>query len=236
MLASWFPQILSWPFPPGVFIAILALLVALETYVNRSREPSRSERAMYSFLALLLVAGEIWMISKDRQAAEKRQTAEDKLQLDGFRTTADGIKSAIAKSDQNFAATMEGITGGSAYAVVLPTITDAYNLGFRIGLGKHSKKNTVYSDRVFILTGPVIHADATKMGGWSRNTPAFSGPIEPDYMQDIPWESKIVIPAAGEVSYSVEVYARNRPTTETLRLKNESKNKRARVFIRDYER
>jgi hypothetical protein len=57
MLAHlWLPWALQWPFPPGVFIAILAFLVSVEAWVNRRREPSRPERAIYTCVALLFVA------------------------------------------------------------------------------------------------------------------------------------------------------------------------------------
>jgi hypothetical protein len=69
-LPGWWPSLLQWPFPPGVFIAILGCWAAIVTLF---KEPTRPIKALYVFLFFALMCGEIFMLGRDRDARERTE-------------------------------------------------------------------------------------------------------------------------------------------------------------------
>jgi hypothetical protein len=70
--------ITHWPFCPGVFIAILGFVAVYVTF-RLGRETTKAEKRLWIALCFLLMWGEIWMMSKDRDAhdgAEKQAREE----------------------------------------------------------------------------------------------------------------------------------------------------------------
>jgi len=66
---------LHWPFCPGVFIAVLAVLAAAVTFWEK---PPRLVKVIFTFIFLILMSCEVWMMSKDRNAHDiAEQTARD---------------------------------------------------------------------------------------------------------------------------------------------------------------
>jgi len=59
-----------WPFCPGVFIAILAFVAAAVMF---RKDPGPREKAIWVFVFLFLMVGEIWMMSKDRNAHDSAE-------------------------------------------------------------------------------------------------------------------------------------------------------------------
>jgi hypothetical protein len=120
------PKCLHWPFCPGVFIAILAVVAGAVTFWEH---PPRWFKAISVCVFLLLMSAEVWMMSLDRERNDADQAAARTASENNFREIADGIRSAIADSDRKFAATMgkenqvlENITGGNSFAVVTPQV------------------------------------------------------------------------------------------------------------------
>lgn len=66
-MTALLPECLHWPFCPGFFIAILAFLAATVTF---RKDPRPRERAAWIFSFLILMVGEVWMMSKDHHAHE----------------------------------------------------------------------------------------------------------------------------------------------------------------------
>jgi len=120
----WLPKCLHWPFCPGFFIAVLAVLAAVVTFREK---PRTWEKALWTFIFLGLMCAEVWMMGVDRQANEDQQARANATQLKGFSEVGDGIKASIAESDRNFAATigktnqiLQSITGGNSFGFVVP--------------------------------------------------------------------------------------------------------------------
>ena len=119
---------LHWPFCPGVFIGILAFAAAAVTF---RKDPGTREKAVWIFVFLGLMCGEIWMMSLDRAASEReRQEAEQQL-AQQFSNISNGITHTIENSDKEFAVTMgrtnavlTSITGGESYGVVVPMLAN----------------------------------------------------------------------------------------------------------------
>src|SRR5215470_4217987 len=77
LITVWLPKYLHWPFLPGIFIAILAVVAAIAAF---RRDPSAPERAAWIFVFLGLMCGEIWMVTIDRAASDTaRKNAEQDL-------------------------------------------------------------------------------------------------------------------------------------------------------------
>lgn len=91
VFGAWLPQCLHWPFCPGVFIAILAFLAAA---VTLRKEPSRLEKAIFLFIFLSLMCGEVWMMSKDRANQEKGHIQDIAALQEGFKATLVAIQSS----------------------------------------------------------------------------------------------------------------------------------------------
>ena len=106
----WLPKCLHWPFCPGVFIAILAVVAAAVTFRER---PSQREKAAWICVFLGLMCAEVWMMGIDRQANEDREAKANATQLQGFTNVGEGIKASIAESQRNFTATMNQFSAQS---------------------------------------------------------------------------------------------------------------------------
>jgi hypothetical protein len=87
------PTCLHWPFCPGAFIALLALLAAVVTF---REEPSKREKALWIIGFSLLMIGEVWMMSKDRDRNDTQQADARKEQLREFSTITEVLSAAIA--------------------------------------------------------------------------------------------------------------------------------------------
>lgn len=123
-VALWLPKCLHWPFCPGVFIAILAVVAAAATF---RKEPRTSEKAFWIFVFLGLMCAEVWMMGIDRQGTEDRQVKADAAQIAGFGSIGESIKASINESDRNFSETigktnvvLQNITGGNSFGFVVP--------------------------------------------------------------------------------------------------------------------
>jgi hypothetical protein len=70
---------LHWPFCPGVFIAILGFMAAAVTFREK---PGPREKAVWIFVFLLLMCGEVWMmgLDRDKHDADEKQARGDAVQ------------------------------------------------------------------------------------------------------------------------------------------------------------
>ena len=98
---------LHWPFCPGVFIAILAFVAGAVAF--RGEKTSAIEKAIWTFVFLMLVVGEIWMMGIDRAKHDQEQADARAEQLRKFQGIADGINATIAADQQHFDATMSSM-------------------------------------------------------------------------------------------------------------------------------
>ncbi|MGC2363484.1 MAG: hypothetical protein WA555_00575 [Candidatus Sulfotelmatobacter sp.] len=124
---------LHWPFCPGVFIAILAFVAGAVAF--RVEKASRIEKAIWTFVFLMLVVAEIWMMGIDRANHDKEQADARTEQLRKFNEIAGGINANIAADQQHFDATMSSmkrlvgtankslaqVTGNGQFCYLTPT-------------------------------------------------------------------------------------------------------------------
>lgn len=73
--------ITHWPFCPGVFIATLAVVAVIVTF-RLAPETTKGEKAFWIILCFGLMLGEIWMMSKDRDAHDTEQKEARKLAIE----------------------------------------------------------------------------------------------------------------------------------------------------------
>ncbi len=99
----WWPSVLRWPFPPGVFIGFLAVAAALAAF---RKKPGRWETASWILVFCSLMIGELWMISKDRDRNNAEQKMARDLSETHFKAIGDGIQASIEKNQTHFDDTM----------------------------------------------------------------------------------------------------------------------------------
>ena len=80
---------LHWPFYPGVFIAVLAVLASAATYLEK---PSRWAKVLIIALFTVIMCAEIWMMGKDRDQHDQEQARIAKSEADHFQAIADDMK------------------------------------------------------------------------------------------------------------------------------------------------
>src|ERR1700693_3380303 len=91
---------LHWPFCPGVFIAILAFVAGAVAF--RVEKANTVEKAIWTFVFLMLVVGEIWMMGIDRAKHDLEQADARGEQLRKFQEIADRIKSSNDANQTHF--------------------------------------------------------------------------------------------------------------------------------------
>jgi len=223
VFAIWLPKCLNWPFCPGVFIAILAVLAAAVTF---RKEPRTWEKATWTLVFLGLMSLEVWMMSIDRNANEARERAAEQTQLKGFSEIGEGIKASIAESDRNFAATMgrtnkvlDNITGGNSFAYVAPQ--NFYGDQF---------PGVVWNNGEQALSGltlTIAHtSDPVEVWGAAFFQPIFIGTIGPHEHAPIP--GFLFKPRAdektGQYTYWIMLSAQNGTASQSLYFRRGRKN------------
>jgi hypothetical protein len=211
-VALWFPKCLHWPFCPGVFIAILAVLAAAVTF---RKEPRTWEKAAWTLVFLGLMSLEVWMMSIDRDANEGRERAAEQTQLKGFSDIGEGITASIAESDRNFAATigktnqiLQNITGGDSFGFVVPQPPG----GEQVAL-------LVWNHGGQPLSGVTITIAHTQEPNWGNAffRPIFIGTIGPHDHAPVP---VFLVPKADEKSgqdnYWIMISAQNGTVSQSL--------------------
>ena len=116
------PKCLQWPFCPGFFIAVLAFVAAAVTFCE---QPPRWVKALSIGVFLLLMVGEVWMMSKDRERVDNEQEASRSREEANFKAIALGIRASIGQAQRGFSETidnaqenLDNMTGGNSYPEV----------------------------------------------------------------------------------------------------------------------
>jgi hypothetical protein len=113
-------------------------------------------------------------------------------------------------------ANINEITGGDSYAVVFPAFNDPSKNTFR--LAARACDRCEYS-----LPRADIYFQ-TDLGSSDNGPLIYSGPVDPNFGVLLP--SAITPPVDGETDYRVTVFARNKPTFETLKVRFDSQIQR----------
>jgi hypothetical protein len=203
---------LSAAHPPiGVYVAVLGLAAAAVTLRD---QPDKWEKAAWIFLMFSLACLEIANLYRDRdehdrEASELRQTEK-----------------------AYFEKTVNQITGGPSYAVVTPiaaSVTEPPVFRMAVGIGKNGERYSLSNVRLSIQKLPVAH-EGTKeqlldiLAGRGQ-PPVWQGSIDPESSTLLPTFINIAPPMIGTASYAINVYANNKPTVETLRVRFNQDNK-----------
>ena len=94
-----------WPTLPGVAIAILGTGAAILAF----REMRHAHKLLATIAIFALMGIEIRDIRKDRLESDKSAAAQRQKDNDTFNAISDGIKTAITQSQNQFAATKQGV-------------------------------------------------------------------------------------------------------------------------------
>jgi hypothetical protein len=221
------PTCLHWPFCPGFFIAVLAFVAAAVTF---RKEPGPREKAVWVFVFLALMLGEIWMMSIDRTRNEADVAKARGQELDQFQRIADSINDSVKQSknqfdqtvkqqSEDFAATMRqfqvdvsSITGGDSYAIVYPDVarpalgtTNTFPLVVRLCF-----KCTYIIPHVFVVFQPNIHSG-------DQGELIYEGRVED---LAITLNKYTITPdPTSESFYRVNVAGQSKPTEELLKVR-----------------
>jgi hypothetical protein len=95
-----------WPPLPGVAVAILGAAAAIMTF----RDMQNTHKMLATIAIFALMGIELNDIRRDRQEADRQATEQRKRDKEAFGKIASGIDSAIKQSQDQFSATMEGLT------------------------------------------------------------------------------------------------------------------------------
>ncbi len=221
VFAIWLPKCLHWPFCPGIFIAVLAVIAAIVTFREK---PKTWEKAAWTFIFLGLMSLEVWMMSIDRDANEARERAAEQTQLKGFTDIGEGIKASIAESDRNFAATMgrtnkvlDNITGGDSFAYVSPQ-----------NFSGDQFPGVVWNNGEQALSGLTLTIAHTSEPdwGWAFFKPIFIGTIGPHEHAPIPnfiFQPK-ADPKTGQDNYWIMLSAQNGTASQSIYFRRDRKN------------
>src|SRR5260370_34314760 len=81
-MSNWWPECLQWPFCPGFFITVLAFMAGA---VTCRKEPGPREKSTWGFAFLMLMVGEVWMMSKDRTENSRKQKEVRDAEIASFK-------------------------------------------------------------------------------------------------------------------------------------------------------
>jgi hypothetical protein len=137
-------ELLHWPPPVGVFIAILGLLGIVVPFIRDLGKMGKREKAIWTAVMFALLVLEIRSIYADRSAHDREQATARAEQLKHFKEVGDGITKAIDESQKQFEATMErsnSILGGVGESIKIANGGDSYPF---IALGGTSSRLEMY--------------------------------------------------------------------------------------------
>lgn len=216
--------------PVGVYVTIMGLVIAA---MSLRKEPGAVEKALWMVLITMLMAAEIRDIYTT--AAQQSQTFQQisqsleatKTGLDAAATT---LKEERTQQELRFGITMKGvngtidaITGGDSYLIIVPLLVSIAGPNtFRVlaSIGKNCEQNRLGDVQIYLRKLPIDDAAQMQsfiLTGQSNVPPAFNGVIDPREAQFL--QTTITPAMIGETSYFINVFATNKPTIETMKVR-----------------
>jgi hypothetical protein len=198
--------------PVGVYVVILGLAAAAVTLMENL---DKWEKAAWIILMFSLGALEISNLYRDRN----KHDAE--------------VMEARKEQNDNFAKDVNQITGGQSYAVVVPLLVGSKEhplCRLAVFPGNNRERYTLYNVRLSVRALPIPNEGTASQFSdllLGRNQPlVWNGEIDPETFELLPPNMKIDLPETGTRSYVANVFARNKPTTETLSVRFNAQSQR----------
>jgi hypothetical protein len=198
--------------PIGVYVVILGFAAAAVTLLENI---DKREKAAWLLLMFALGGLEISNLYRDRNVHDAEFAA------------------ARREENANFARDVNQITGGPSYAIVTPVLVGPKEqplCRLAAGIGSNREKFSLYNVRLSVRTLPISNEGGAQhlvdmLTG--RNQPlVWTGEIDSESYDMLPAPINLELPKAGTRSYVINVFARNKPTTETLTVRYNEELKR----------
>jgi hypothetical protein len=221
--------------PPNLGIAVAGLgLVAIIMSIRAEEKWGKSERTAWLILASVLMIVEVRAIQLDHDKHEsematsrRREELARKEASDAFTALLNEGKGLFEHQTNLSKEDRDQITGGDSYVVVAPntaiSVEGPNTFVLSAFVGKNGKRNGVPDAHIYVRKLPIPNEGKpswvldTLTGKNPDEGPIFVGPIYPDWIQLLP--KKINPSLEGTTEYVVNVFARNKPTVETLRVR-----------------
>jgi hypothetical protein len=200
----------------------LAVIAGIMAYRG---DPEGFEKLFWTVILFSFLFTEIRAIDNrewhDKQEHEVEMRKEERHFREigaGITAGVDGIlqqshkqfDDTISQMSKQFFTTIDSMTGGKSYAIVFPN-TDGDENATSLPLFTKSCTNCPY-------TIPDAQVEIKAQNGVVSLL--YEGNIDPAFARRLP---SIAVDANVETEYVITVYARNRPTTETLKIRFNSK-------------
>ncbi len=198
----------QWHPPVGAFIAVLALLGVIVPWLYREPKDMKApEKALWTFVMLLLFGLELRTLYLDRDQHDREQEAANCEELQNFKAIAESLGSSVARSKEQYDSTitqvkgvlksakdiselskknLEDITGGKSFAIVYPSPTSQENDSVTLNVHNYGAQGllglvvTVY----FLPDGP-LPADR-RYGELEALQATTIGSVAPDEGRRVP--------------------------------------------------
>jgi hypothetical protein len=220
-MPTWVPECLHWPFCPGIFIAVLAVVAAAAAFREK---PGKYEKVSWIVLFFGLMCGEVWMVNADRTDSIRKQKETRDQELANFSAIADGIKSSMQAGQEHFDATMVGIkqnvntiTGGDSFCYLVTPVNGEFPTFIHNGNYPLSGVNARIVDMQKWHQVIDNNPHATMQEFLSADTNILIGDIPPHTALTRPGAIQLV--GKMEASFNIFFNARNGFWTQQLKLR-----------------
>jgi hypothetical protein len=220
--------------PADIGTAIAALAIAGVFMAVRAEQFTLTEKIVWVLVASLLFYAEIRSIKQDREAHDRQQAwireDEDLARDQERRQFAELLRQGrlLFSQEQTLSTkTNNQISGGPSYAVVVPLLSlpikEPNTFALAVFIGTKREQNNLSEARVYIEqeSGPNggTKAGATEILTGNSHGPVWTGDIFATSGMTLPSQVSITPSLAGVTTYFINIFARNKPTTETLQVR-----------------
>lgn len=175
------------------------------------------EKSVWLVALFVFLCVEFRAIDKDRADHDKEQAATRQKEQEHFQGIVDGLV-------QN----LQEVTGGDSYAVVSPVLLSVKGPNMFPLIAHMVGENSLSDAHVFVRKLPIANegtmSQAIEVLTGRGAPPVYVGPIDTDYVLQL--NSTITPAMTGTTEYVVNIYARNKPTVETLKVRLNDQTKK----------
>jgi hypothetical protein len=193
-----------------IFYAVMFIVlgvIAVKFVIQQSRETA---------IANASLASDVGRLSASTDEISRMTTLNTQLQ-----------GRLLEQSDKIESLSQQGVdqaTGGDSYAVVSPImipVVQPNTFALSLHVGKNSGKNSVLDAHVYLRQLPIPNegkqSQFMDVLSGKGDPPVYVGQIDPNWSQTL--SARITPFVTGTTSYVVNVFAKNKPTTETLQVR-----------------
>ena len=228
LLVYWY----QFPPPPGYAIAWLAAAGVIMAV--RAEHFTITEKVVWILTAGAFLLFEIHAISKDRDNHDQEQAAirwrddfnqkQERRQFSALLKQGEGLFRNERKPSTR---TINQFTGGSSYAVVVALLAlpvkEPNTFALAVFIGSKREHNNLSDARIYMEKEGAVNG-GTRSGAIELlaggHGPVWTGDIFATSGATFPTRQVSITPSTtGITTYIINVYARNKPTVKTLRIR-----------------